>query len=61
VLATHAVANGTSDTINKCEIDPNQAGRRLIGETQQVMVIRSNDGDEQVTHRIAQRSRPQWQ
>jgi hypothetical protein len=62
VLATHAVANGTSDTAKKCaKIDPNQPRCRFVGETQQVIVIYPNNGNEQVTHKIAQRSWPQRQ
>jgi hypothetical protein len=43
------------------EIEPQQAWRSLIGVAHQVVVIGPDDGDEEVTHRVAQPRRPESQ
>jgi hypothetical protein len=41
------------------EVDPDQSGRALVGETQQMMVIHPDNCYEQVAHRVAQGGRPE--
>ena len=47
--------------VEVCEVPPNQPWRRVVRESQQMVMVHPNYCDKQIAHRVAQPSRPKRQ